>query len=158
LLAENTAKAAALETGLITHLVQRSLEIKSAIVNQDERESGVRRKLNFGHTFGHALEKVTGLPHGHAVSIGMVLAARLSRRRGMLSGEDEQRLRGLLVGLGLPVQVEFNREAAMEALGKDKKRAGEEIYFVLLHGLGRAVIETIPLQELQGAMEAIRSV
>jgi len=155
LLEENTPKAIALETELVEHLVHRSLAIKSGIVNQDEREAGVRRQLNFGHTFGHALEKVTGLPHGHAVSIGMVLAARLSQRRGLLTAEDERRLRALLVCLELPVQVGFDRQAAVEALGKDKKRAGEAIYFVLLHGIGRAVIEAIPLHELQAAMEAI---
>jgi 3-dehydroquinate synthase len=157
-LEENTAAANALDPGLIEYVVYRSLRIKSEIVNQDEREAGMRRTLNFGHTFGHALEKVTGLPHGHAVSVGMVLAARLSMRRGLLSDQDERRLRQLLVSLELPVRVDFERQAAMEALGKDKKRAGEAIFFVLLNAIGNAVISAIPLNELQAAMEAISGV
>jgi 3-dehydroquinate synthase len=73
-----------LDAAIISHLVYRSVEIKAGVVTRDEREHGERRKLNFGHTFGHALEKLTGIPHGEAVGIGMVLAAKLSVEKGLL--------------------------------------------------------------------------
>jgi 3-dehydroquinate synthase len=77
-----------LESRIVEHLVYRSVEIKAGVVTRDEREKGERRKLNFGHTFGHAIEKLTGIPHGEAVGIGMVMAAALSVKKGLLSPVD----------------------------------------------------------------------
>jgi 3-dehydroquinate synthase len=74
-----------LESRIVEHLVYRSIEIKAGVVTRDEREKGERRKLNFGHTFGHAIEKLTGIPHGEAVGIGMVMAAALSVKKGLLA-------------------------------------------------------------------------
>ena len=149
-LEQNTRRALGLETDVIERLIYDSLVIKSTIVNRDEREAGERRKLNFGHTFGHAIEKVTGVPHGQAVSMGMVLAAELSRQRGLITAQEEQRLKDLLVQLRLPLRKTFDREAVLEALGKDKKRERESVHFVLLQGLGNAVVNDIPLSELRG--------
>jgi len=148
-LEENAQQALALDLEVIENLVYQSLVIKSAIVNRDEKETGERRKLNFGHTFGHAVEKVTGVTHGQAVSIGMVLAARLSRRRGLITAQEEQRLQNLLAQLRLPRQKTFDREAVLEALGKDKKRERESVHFILLNGLGKAVVTDIALSELR---------
>jgi len=130
-------------------LVYESVVIKADVVNQDEREAGVRRKLNFGHTIGHALEKTTGISHGAAVSAGMVLAAELSMQRGLLSGQEVERIRALLQRLRLPTQVDFDRRAVIDALGKDKKRERDIIKFVLLNGIGQAVIEDIRMAELE---------
>ena len=148
-LEQNAVRALALDLAVIENLVYESLVIKSTIVNRDEKETGERRKLNFGHTFGHAVEKVTGVTHGQAVSIGMVLAARLSRRRGLLTAQEEQRLQNLLAQLRLPLQKTFDRQAVLEALGKDKKRERESVHFILLNGLGKAVVTDIPLSELR---------
>jgi len=154
-LEDNAAKALALDPSVIERLVYDSLVIKSTIVNRDEKESGERRKLNFGHTFGHAIEKVTGVPHGQAVSIGMVLATELSRRRGLVSRPDADRLIDLLQQLNLPTRMSFDREAVLEALGKDKKREGDRVHFILLAGLGRAAIVAIPLEELRAVLAEV---
>lgn len=148
-LEENAHRALKLDRQVIEDLVYRSLVIKAAIVNQDEKETGERRKLNFGHTYGHAIEKVTGIPHGQAVSIGMAIAARLSLQRGMMTDQEHDRLLTLLAKLHLPTQMAFDRKAVVEALGKDKKRENLRIHFVLLHGLGHAVVTDIALAELR---------
>lgn len=129
-------------------LVYRSVAIKSNVVNQDEREAGQRRKLNFGHTIGHALQKTLGISHGNAVSIGMVMAADLSKTKGLLSSEDAARLNALLTRLGLPTRIDFDPATVIEALGKDKKRESDLIKFILLKGLGNSVVTDITLDEL----------
>ena len=147
---ENDAeKALALDPAFLERLVYDSLVIKAAIVNRDEKETGERRKLNFGHTFGHAIEKVTGIPHGQAVSIGMVLAAGISQRRGLITSDEYNRLRRLLERLNLPTRMSFDQKAVLEALGKDKKRENENVHFVLLTKLGGATIADLPLAELR---------
>lgn len=153
---EREAEAAlGLDLGVVERLVHDSLVIKAAIVNRDEKEAGERRKLNFGHTFGHAVEAVAGIPHGEAVAIGMALAAVISQRRGLIAEEELQRFLRLLQRLGLPTWIQADQGAVLEALGKDKKRAGESIHFVLLEGIGRARVAEIPLGELREAVEAL---
>jgi len=133
-------------------LVYDSLVIKSSIVNRDEREKGERRKLNFGHTFGHAIEKTTGLPHGEAISLGMVVASELSVKRGYLPVEDAGKIEGLLQKLKLPTRLRVDGEEVLDALRRDKKRKGDSIHFVLLHGLGNAVVEEISIEELEAVV------
>ena len=137
-----------LDPEVMHKLVYDSVVIKADVVNQDEREAGVRRKLNFGHTIGHALEKTLGISHGEAVSVGMVLAANLSSQKGLLSEAEVDRIITLLDRLNLPTQIDFDRQAVIDALGKDKKRESDHIKFVLLDGIGRSVIEDISLDEL----------
>ena len=144
----------ALDPEPIEKLVLKSVEIKSAIVNRDETEKGERRLLNFGHTFGHAIEKVCGVSHGEAVSIGMVLASALSVKRGLLAVQEERRLRGLLAKLQLPDHCAFNSEKILEAVTRDKKRTGDRLHFVLLAGIGQAVVEPIAIEELKEALDA----
>ncbi|HDI60920.1 MAG TPA: 3-dehydroquinate synthase [Desulfobacteraceae bacterium] len=141
--------ALGLDPDVIADLVYRSLRIKAAVVARDERESGERRQLNFGHTFGHAVEKVTGAPHGEAVARGMALAARLSCTLGSLAGIDARRLIDLITAYGLPTGIAGEPEALIDALAKDKKRAGDQVHFVLLKALGRAVVRPIPLSILE---------
>jgi len=155
-LEEHAEEALQLDRSVIERLVADSVLIKSNIVNRDEREAGERRKLNFGHTFGHAVEKTIGAPHGEAVSRGMVLAGLLSVRRGLLAESELQRLVSLLERLKLPTVVGAALEPMLEALGKDKKREGRSIRFVLLQAIGEAVVESIPLQEIrEAAMEML---
>ncbi len=147
-LEENAQKAIDLDPAVIERLVSDSVVIKSAVVNRDEKESGERRKLNFGHTVGHAIEKTKGLPHGEAVSIGMAVAAKISAERRLLAGEDVKRLTALLDSLGLPTSVDADPGQIAAALGKDKKREKDVIHFVLLNAIGSCVIEEIPVAEL----------
>ncbi len=138
-----------LDTATIEKLVHNSVSIKSSIVNLDEKETGERRKLNFGHTFGHAFEKTRGVPHGEAVSVGMVVASELSVKKGYLSPEDGKRIERLLQKLKLPTRFPFDGERVLGALRKDKKREGDEIHFVFLQGIGRAVVKKISLVDLE---------
>jgi len=128
----------------VAYAVQRSCEIKAQIVAADEREHGRRAELNLGHTFGHAIETATGYGdwlHGEAVSVGMVLAAKLSQRQGWLPAADVGRLRGVLRRAGLPVTAPgIDAARALELMGMDKKVLGGRIRLVLLHGLGSAVV------------------
>ena len=142
-------KVLQLEEGVIEKIVYDSILIKSSIVNRDEKEKGERRKLNFGHTLGHALEKTTGVPHGEAVSAGMVVASALSEKRGYLSGEEKERIESLLRKFQLPTRVQHDGKRVIDAIRRDKKREGEEINFVLLKGIGQAVVEKISMRELE---------
>ena len=137
-----------LDAAIIRHLVYRSVEIKAGVVTRDEREQGERRKLNFGHTFGHALEKLTGIPHGEAVGIGMVLAARLSVEKGLLGRNDARRLERIVHSYGLPVRPPVAVSAMLAAMRKDKKREGDRIHFVFLDRPGHACVEDLAFEEL----------
>ncbi|MBN1832368.1 MAG: 3-dehydroquinate synthase [Deltaproteobacteria bacterium] len=146
-------KALRLDHEVIERLVWDSVLLKSTVVNRDEKEAGERRKLNFGHTFGHAIEKTVGVPHGEAISVGMVIASALSEKRGYLLSEDTKRIESLLNRLGLPTRLQFNEKKALEALIRDKKRQNEDIHFVLLQSLGHAIVEKIPIKELKTVIE-----
>ena len=148
-LEENVSGVLDLRPEVMKRLVFDSLRIKSSIVNRDEREKGERRLLNYGHTFGHALEKVTGVSHGEAVSVGLVMAAAISEQKGYLGNEDRKRIEKLLSDLGLPLQLPCPKEKLLEALRKDKKREGDRVHFVFLAALGRAVVEEISFEELE---------
>jgi 3-dehydroquinate synthase len=142
-------RALALDLQIIEKLVYDSVMIKSTIVNRDEKEKGERRKLNFGHTFGHAIEKVSKVRHGEAVSAGMVLASQLGVKREGLLMEDLTRITELLKKFGLPVRLEFDGSKVLEAIRMDKKREGALIHFVLLSEIGNAYVEEITIQELE---------
>lgn len=138
-----------LDHQVIERLVWDSAVIKSSIVNRDEKEKGERRKLNFGHTFGHAIEKTAQVRHGEAVSAGMAIACALSVKRGYLRPADARRIERLLENLKLPTRIETDHEKALDALRRDKKREGEYINFVMIDAIGHAVVEEISLEELE---------
>lgn len=148
-LERSRGEAIALEPETLEWIIHESVSIKSAVVNRDEREKGERRKLNFGHTLGHALEKTAKLRHGEAVSVGMTAAARLSAERGLIRTAEVERLENLLTGLNLPTAMEMDIPAVIDALSRDKKREGDTVHFVLLSGIGNAVVEPIPLGILE---------
>ena len=132
------------EGGALTHAIRRSCELKAQIVAADERESGVRALLNFGHTFGHAIESAAGYGnwlHGEAVAAGMVLAARLSERLGRAPAGDAGRLERLLARFGLPVAPPtYPVDTWLEYMGRDKKNEGGRITLILLDRLGAAAV------------------
>ena len=147
-LEQNWARALEHDPEVIEKVVHDSVIIKSTIVNRDATEQGERRKLNFGHTLGHAIEKVLQVPHGEAVSAGMVLASELSEKKGYLQLEDSIRLSSLLEKFRLPVRLEFNREKVFAAIRKDKKREGDNLKFIFLKKIGEAVVNQISIPEL----------
>ncbi len=137
---------------VLERVITASAAIKTGIVESDETEQGERRLLNFGHTLGHAIEKLTGMLHGEAVAIGMVLAARLSSNLGFLSSSDALRLEQLIARAGLPVQTGLNKEKLFDTLLKDKKRKGNQIFFILLKGIGDAFVHQMDLESLREAL------
>jgi 3-dehydroquinate synthase len=136
----------------LAYAVKRSCEIKAWVVGQDERETGLRAILNFGHTFGHAIETGLGYGvwlHGEAVGCGMVMAAHLSQRLGGVDQAFVQRLTKLIAAAGLPVRAPIldasdNAARYLELMRIDKKSEGGEIRFVLLDGPGRAQVRAAP--------------
>ncbi len=137
-------------------LVPRAIAVKAAVVADDLREAGRRAILNFGHTIGHGLEAVSGLPHGHAVAVGMVAEGAISSAR---YGFDNPWLTSLIFSLGLPVAAGGISGRAISAwVARDKKRTGDGIRMVLLRGLGDPVVDTVSDDELQIGLAAIGAV
>ena len=148
-LEDNYQGILSMDRDVVERVVYDSVVIKSDVVNRDEKEKGERRKLNFGHTIGHAVEKVTGVSHGKAIGLGIVAAAKLSETKALLSAEDKIRIISLLQNVGLSVEMKTDKEKVLDAMKRDKKREGDHIHFVLLNGIGRAVIENITIKELE---------
>jgi len=146
----------ALRPAAVAEAVGASVAIKAAIVSKDEEESGERRKLNFGHTLGHALEAALGLSHGEAVGIGMAASADISVRRGLLPPAAAERLRTLLRSYGLPAAAVFDKEPVLAALARDKKRSGSNIRFAFLRRIGEAVLGDLGLEELRAYVQDLR--
>jgi 3-dehydroquinate synthase len=134
----------ALEPAAVSRAIYRSCEIKAQVVAADERESGIRALLNLGHTFGHAIEAGMGYGvwlHGEAVGAGMVMAAELSRRMGLISEADVERSRALVRRAGLPETApDLGAEKYIEYMGVDKKVEAGKIRFVLLRRIGEAFV------------------
>ncbi len=144
----NLAALLARDRAAMTHAVRRSCEIKAAVVGADERESGLRAILNFGHTFGHAIEAGLGYGewlHGEAVGCGMVMAAELSARLGLVPAAFADRLRALIERAGLPVVAPaLGAPRFLQLMRVDKKAEGGEIRFVVVEGVGRAGVRAAP--------------
>ena len=142
----NVEQLLARDRAALGYAVRRSCELKAAIVAEDERESGGRALLNFGHTFGHAIETASGYGswlHGEAVAAGMVMAAELSARVGLLAASDSARLRRLIGRAGLPVAPPpIDETRWLELMALDKKSARGRVRFVLLERLGKATLES----------------
>ncbi len=141
------------EPAALDYAIKRSCEIKAGVVVEDETEQGIRAILNFGHTFGHAIERCMGYGewlHGEAVAAGMCMAARFSEQLGWSSTDDSQRVRHLLTRLNLPCQPPpLNPGDFMAAMSMDKKVIGGEIRLVLMAGIGNVkVTADYPSHEL----------
>ncbi len=131
----------------LASLIERNVQIKIKVVQKDEFEKGDRKLLNFGHTIGHAIENQHVLLHGHAISIGMVYAAKISQ---VLTGFSETNiLVETLKKYGLPTAMHFDIQEAMQVMQKDKKKASAGMQYVVLQKIGKAVSETIPMKSLE---------
>ncbi|TDM08550.1 MAG: hypothetical protein C4K60_03715 [Ideonella sp. MAG2] len=141
---EHMEALVARDLAALRHAVVRSCQIKAEVVGQDERESGLRAILNFGHTFGHAIEAGMGYGvwlHGEAVGAGMVMAAELSQALGGVSADEVLRLRRLIQRAGLPVQgPHWPAAEYLQAMRVDKKAEGGAIKFVVLEKMGSAIV------------------
>ena len=142
---QHAAALLARDAAALTEAVERSCRHKAEIVARDEHETGERALLNFGHTFGHALETAAGygeLLHGEAVAIGMLMAARLSAALGHAPPEDAERLSRLLAHLGLPLFPRSSTDPAqlLELMRLDKKAVSGKLRLILWHGVGHAEI------------------
>jgi 3-dehydroquinate synthase len=144
----NMGKLLARDRAALAHAVKRSCEIKTWVVGQDEKESGLRAILNFGHTFGHAIEAGMGYGewlHGEAVGCGMVMAADLSARLGLIDEATSLRIKVLIERTGLPIKgPALGADRYIELMQVDKKAEGGEIRFVVVGPLGQAAMRPAP--------------
>lgn len=147
------------DLSVLEELVARSAAAKAKIVAADERESGVRAYLNFGHTYGHAVETLTGYDevlHGEAVAIGMVVALRLGERLGHTPLELRQRAEHLIGELGLPVRgPSLDREAVWEVLARDKKAGPDGVRFVVLDGIAAPQVVTPSRRDVDAVLDEL---
>jgi 3-dehydroquinate synthase len=142
------------EAGAVFACIKRAAEMKAGVVSADERESGLRKILNYGHTLGHALETLTGYRgcrHGEAVAIGMMFAARLSHHLGGMPQEEVERQADLLTRLSLPTEIPkgLKPRALLEAMAQDKKVSQGEIHFVLPEKIGSTRVEKVNRKQLE---------
>jgi 3-dehydroquinate synthase len=141
----------------LIYAIKKSCQIKADIVEIDERESSIRAHLNFGHTFGHAIENLAGYgqwKHGEAVAVGMVVAAKIACNKGLCSTDDVVRLENLLRSVNLPVvPPDFSLEAYVDAMLRDKKVKQGALSMVLNQGIGSVVLE--PVADLAGLLSTI---
>ena len=149
----------ALEREAAVHMIARSCEIKAAVVSEDEKESGLRRILNFGHTMAHAIEKETGYlryNHGEAVAIGMIGAADISARLGMIPEADVARVEALVTRMQLPTKAEgCTVDAMYRDIFHDKKTINGKVNWVLMQGIGKVTCRNdVPEDIVRKAMAA----
>jgi 3-dehydroquinate synthase len=134
------------ERQVLASLIERNALLKMQTVKEDEFETGTRKILNFGHTLGHAIENVYELPHGHAISIGMVFAAKIS---SVITGfENTEDVIALLKYYHLPVRFDFNIETALANIQKDKKKLDGSIHFILLKAIGAATVKPLGISAI----------
>ncbi|MCX5848645.1 MAG: 3-dehydroquinate synthase [Deltaproteobacteria bacterium] len=129
---------------LMLSLIENCCQIKKSIVEIDEKEQGLRRILNFGHTLGHSLETISKytMTHGEGVALGMIAAARISEKMGYLGDDETERIEALIRGAGLPVKIpkSFDRDNIITQLRMDKNKKGDIVHFVLLKKIGMPFI------------------
>lgn len=134
---------------LLGEIILAAVKVKADIVGRDERESGERRKLNLGHTFAHAIEKLSSeMNHGEAVAVGIALSARLAVRLGVLSTEDAERIERLLLALGFSLTPPLPIKRLVGAISKDKKSDGDALHFVLPTGIGSCEVRRMAISEI----------
>ncbi len=142
-LEESMVRIKSLDEGLLEEIVFQSVKIKAEVVAEDELDMGLRHILNYGHTIGHAVESASDfkIKHGNAVAIGMVAAARISNKMGLLDKNKVNRLIKVIALAGLPTEMpDFNKEDIMQAVQHDKKVREGKVRFVLLRSIGEAVV------------------
>ncbi len=146
-LEENRQQLSSADADALIYAIMMSCQIKANVVENDEKEQGVRALLNLGHTFGHAVETLAGygvIKHGEAVSIGMVMAARTAQKLGQCTDEDVQRITGLLSSFNLPITPpDFSAADYLNVMQRDKKVKDGQVRLVLNHGIGSAKLHHV---------------
>ena len=137
----------------LVKLIQKNALLKSEVTQRDEFESGERQLLNFGHTLGHAIEKIYGLSHGQAISLGMVVACIISEH--YLDFKETSRVVSTLEKYGLPTLAEFDAKKVFEMMKMDKKKEKQSINYVLLNKIGQAQTKSIPINDLEKIIYSI---
>ncbi len=137
------------EIVFLTKVVGDSIKIKADVVRKDPTERGYRRILNFGHTFGHAIEKVFGLTHGESVSLGMIIASDISLKKGLLNNLEAGQIKKLLSDLSLIGHTKHDYARLASAIGKDKKKNKDLIHFVCITSIGETKIIPVAVEELK---------
>lgn len=137
-------------------VVTRCVEMKRDYVCADEFDTGVRQKLNLGHTVGHAIEKCSGyaVPHGSAVAVGMAVVARAAAARGLCTADCAEEIVRAITALGLPTATEFSAEELAAPMLSDKKRSGASVNLIVPCGIGDCRIMPMPTSELAGFVRA----
>lgn len=135
-------------SNILADLVARSVKFKAAVVTSDERETGVRRILNFGHTYGHVIEMQKSVKHGFAVAAGMELATQYSLLKGYIALDESVRIISLLRRFGLLVEHQIPDHEMIQLINHDKKKTGEQINFVFTEGIGKATVNKITINEV----------
>lgn len=143
------------EPKILLELIYRQSRIKSNVVERDEKETGIRKILNFGHTFGHAIEKELGWPHGHAVAAGMGIAIKLSVLESYISNQDGNQFLEMIERCGLPTSTPENSMKFFDTIRTDKKRRGDSVDFILLNKPGNAIIHRYGFDELTKKIEKL---
>ncbi len=133
---------------VLTDLVAKAVRYKASVVAEDEKETGLRRVLNFGHTFGHAIELQNKVKHGFAVASGMLLAADYSRKKGYLSEDDHESILNLLKRYNLLSVINIEEQKIAELILHDKKKTGSDMNFVFVKGLGKPYVKRVPVKEI----------
>jgi 3-dehydroquinate synthase len=159
-LIDDMSRLLAREEAPLAEAIERSCATKARVVAADEREVGVRATLNFGHTFGHAIETAQGYGnwlHGEAVAAGMVMATRLSAARGQVTQDDVEQLEALLRQVNLPVAppAAMSAQQFLELMGRDKKVVDGQLRLILLRAIGEAeVVDDVSQDELIALIES----
>jgi 3-dehydroquinate synthetase len=136
-------------------LIQRNALLKAKVVVEDEFETGERKLLNFGHTFGHAIENTYRLSHGHAVAIGMVMACMISESNKNF--KDTNRIVALIKKYGLPVHQSYNAAEVLKVMKTDKKKVRDVISYVLLEKIGKAMVQPITMSEVENIIKQLEN-
>ncbi|MFW6140188.1 MAG: 3-dehydroquinate synthase [Acidobacteriota bacterium] len=137
-----------LDKEALNKIVLESIRIKSSIVKKDANEKNERRKLNFGHTLGHALEMTKGLSHGRAVGAGMEFATRISVKEGILTQKESSRIINLLQKTNLVSPLSLSRRSVLKTIRNDKKKEKDDLHFVFLNSIGKAEVRKISFTQL----------
>ncbi len=146
---KNSDRITRLDQTILPQLIYDNIKIKSSFVEKDEKEQGERKKLNFGHTLAHAIEKHSDLSHGEAVGIGIVFASKVSFLKKYISKPELEIIINTVQKIGLPTQLNIDKEKITEAIFKDKKRKANMLSFILLEKIGTAKIEDVEMDELK---------
>lgn len=150
-LERNKEQIIGLDNKVLINIISRCCLIKTRIVEKDEKEQGIRVILNYGHTVGHAIEKVSkyNIPHGEAVAIGMIKESNIAKLLGILDKKQQEKIENLIKGYSLAEDIKIKKREILEAIQIDKKAIKEKIRFVLPSKIGRVCVTAVPLQMIE---------